>query len=134
MNSTPQSFESTGKTILIIDDEPAIREVTRRMLEYHGFKVFVAVDGLDGVSEFMTRKDEIDVVISDMVMPNMDGPTAMKTIASVAPDLVMVAVSGHHTNSMFDEARAAGVRHFLKKPFDTATLLSTIHMALATAV
>ena len=118
-----------GELVLVAEDEASIREITRSTLESYGYKVLIANDGTEAVALYAQNKDMIKVVIMDMMMPVMDGPTSCRAIHRISPDAKIIAVSG-----LTDKDRLARVAEysnaFLPKPYTTAKLLKTIHEVL----
>lgn len=114
-----------GETVLVVDDEPAIREITRETLEVFGYKVLTAGDGEEAIRLFKEDPRKVQVVLCDLAMPNMDGPATLRALAAVQPAPRVVVVSG------FAEAgktvKDMGiVKAFLPKPFTAEKLLKTI--------
>ncbi|MEM4657973.1 MAG: PAS domain S-box protein, partial [Candidatus Methanosuratincola sp.] len=119
-----------GETILVVDDEENIRDLTREILEAHGYRVLLAKDGVEGVGTYTEHGDEISVVIVDMVMPVLGGSSAIKAISSVNPEVKIIATSGmQHSMEIVDESGPV-VKAFLFKPFTAPTLLKTLRSVL----
>lgn len=125
-----QLSEGKGETVLIVDDEVAVREITKQTLEVHGYRVILASDGAEATALYAMRKEEIDVVLTDMMMPTMDGAAALLAIRRINPHALLIAASGVHTDAMVDKATAAGVSQFLPKPYTAETLLRTLRKVL----
>ena len=119
-----------GELVLVVDDEETVRIITQQTLEEYGYRVIVAADGAAAVAEFTHRKDQVDVVLTDMMMPVMDGPATIAALKQLDPDVRIVAASGLHQNDKVAKATHAGVRHFLVKPYSAETLLKTLDHAL----
>jgi len=121
----------SGSTILVIDDESSIRRYSRRILEKHGAKTILAEDGQEGVDQFRSHADEIDLVLLDMFMPKMNGDRVLKAVRKIRPGVKIIITSGY-TESVyvdrFDEEQPSG---FLYKPFATADFLKKIRTTLA---
>ena len=119
-----------GETILLVDDEEAVREVARRTLETFGYQVLAATDGADGLMTYMQEENAIQAVVTDMVMPIMDGGTMIRALRRQAPRLPVVAMSGLPTQQ--DEALLppANAHAFLLKPFTAGQLLEALHSVL----
>jgi CheY-like chemotaxis protein len=79
---------------------------------------------------FVQRPEAVDVVLTDMMMPIMDGLTAMRTMLNIRPDLPIIAASGLNAYADAGEATAAGARQFLAKPFTAETLLKAVRAVL----
>jgi two-component system, cell cycle sensor histidine kinase and response regulator CckA len=115
-----------GELVLVVDDEPAVREVTRMMLERYGYRVVVAVDGSDAVERVRHHLDELAIVITDLMMPVMDGFEAIHEIRRLREDLPIIATTGLNTSDASDRSIRAGADRFLAKPYATEVLLREI--------
>ena len=109
-------------TILLVDDEYSIRVTGRFILEELGYKVYLAEDGTDGVELFMEKKDEIDLVILDMIMPKMNGSEAFTKIKSIKSDVPIILSSGYTTINNLEELTSKGLEAYIKKPYQTHEL------------
>ena len=105
-----------GKLILVVDDEAAIREMTRSALEALGYRVLTASDGVEAISLYAQHKDDVRLVLTDMMMPLMDGPTMIRTLQRLNPQVVVVGSSGLAEEGKATEARALGVQRILSNP------------------
>lgn len=119
-----------GQLILVVDDESAIREITRQTLEAAGYRVILASDGADAVAVYAMQRHEIALVLTDMMMPSMDGVAEIQAITRINPDAIIIAASGLSNSSMLSKAANAGVKHFIPKPYTANTLLLTVCEAL----
>ena len=122
-----------GATVLLIDDERAIRVMTRRTLESAGYQVVEAGDGAEAVAVMARADADVDLAIVDMMMPVMDGPATIHALRSLEPGMRIVATSGLD-GGRTKQVRASGVRHFLPKPFTVRQLLDAVSAALADEV
>jgi PAS domain S-box-containing protein len=122
-----------GETVLIVDDEASIRKITRETLEAFGYQVFSACDGAEAVSLYVEHRDRIDVVLTDMMMPIMDGPSLIKVLRRLEPDLRIIGASGIAAGSMVAQSMQAGVKQFLPKPYSAEILLGTLKAILTDA-
>jgi len=113
--------------VLVVDDEPTICEITRAILETHNYRVMVAQDGLAAVALMTKHKTVIDWVLIDMMMPTMDGPTAIPRLKRLNPDLRIIAMGGLHSKATAMQARSLGFEAFLAKPFTAQDLLICLH-------
>ena len=120
-----------GETVLVVDDEPSIRRITRHMLESFGYRVRVAADGMEAVEIFRRHSGEISVVVTDMMMPGMDGSATIRALAEIDPQVRVIAASGISNKEA--AAREAGecVRAFVPKPFTAEALLRALEISLA---
>jgi hypothetical protein len=120
-----------GETILIIDDEPSIREVTKTSLEAYGYKVLLANDGIEAVALYAEHKNEVEVVLLDMIMPIMDGPLTIRALRKINPEVRIIAASGLLASEKVEESTRMGVKKFLLKPYTTEELLKAIQEVLS---
>ena len=118
--------------ILLVDDEEAFRDVTAEVLEANGYRVLTACDGADALALYMQHADAIDLVLTDIMMPVMDGPMMIQTLRRIDPSLKIIAASGLATNSNLTEV-AGRVEAFLQKPYPLDLLLRTLHDVLQAA-
>lgn len=119
-----------GELVLVVDDEPPIREALVRTLESHGYRCYTAEDGSDALALYFTRRDEIDVVITDLAMGQMDGVKLVKNLRRLDPNVRVVVSSGHMQKENLDALEALGVRFFLDKPYTADKLLRALHAIL----
>lgn len=122
-----------GNLVLVIDDESAVRMVTQQTLEAFGYRVIVAEDGAQGVALYAAQHDEIKIVITDMMMPVMDGFATIHALRRINPEVRIIAVSGLTANRSMSRAVEAGVQDFLPKPYTAEVLLKTLGQALKKA-
>jgi len=118
-----------GELILIVDDEAPIREITKTSLETYNYRAIAASDGIDAIVLYAQHKDEISVVLLDMMMPIMDGITTIRTLQKINPQVKIIAVSGLETNEPM--ATSLGVKIFLPKPYTAQDLLKNINKLLS---
>jgi len=119
-----------GECILVIDDEASIRGLLQATLQRAGYRVLLATNGAEGVARFTEHRSEIALVLTDLMMPVMDGIAAIRALRVMAPGLRIVAASGLATMERRDEALREGASHFLAKPFTADSLRTTLHTAL----
>ncbi len=114
--------------VLVIDDDKALRDLARRMLESGGHSVIEAVDGIEGVKEF--EKESPDVVVADIIMPNADGLDVIRRILDIKPKAKIIAISGGGRRlsgqTYLNHARKFGACAILEKPFAPEQILSLI--------
>jgi PAS domain S-box-containing protein len=116
-----------GELILVVDDEAPVRMVTRRMLEAFGYRVLLASDGAQAVAVYAKQKDEIAVVLTDMMMPVMDGPATIRALRNMRADVRIIAASGLPGREVM---ASAAVSIFLSKPYSAETLLTALRRVL----
>ena len=116
-------------TILLVEDESMVRAVAERALTRHGYKVLTATNGEEAL-EIIDRGDEIALLISDVVMPLMDGPTMVRTARKSRPDLPILFMSGYAEEQLRKSIDIANVA-FLPKPFSVQELAEAVRKALS---
>jgi len=119
-----------GELILVVDDEEAIRLVADRILRDHNYRVLMASNGLEGRTLFEAHERELALVITDMMMPVMDGAALIQSIRARNLDLKIIAASGLHVREDVARAASVGGAHFLSKPFTADTLLQLVRDVL----
>jgi len=125
MNRSAQDSQTTAETtptVLVVEDEPAIREVVADLLQDEGYAVRQASDGLQAIDEL--EVDDVDVVLSDVRMPRLDGPSLARRLRRRGHAVPVVLMSAVNV-----EVDLPGVR-FLPKPFDRDHLFNVIGSAL----
>ncbi len=122
-----------GEMILVVDDEQRVREITQQTLEAFGYRVVLANDGADAVAVYASRPAEIAAVLTDMMMPVMDGPTAILVLRRLNPHLPILAASGLALNEHVAKVTSLGVKHFLAKPYTAQALLVMLQELLGAA-
>ncbi|WP_395731883.1 response regulator [Prosthecobacter sp.] len=121
-----------GELVLLIDDEEPVRHITGQTLESFGYRILPAADGVEASTLYATHKDEISVVLTDMMMPVMDGPATIQVLMRMNPKVRIIAASGLGVKDMVARAANAGVTHFIPKPYTAETLLEVLHSVLNT--
>ena len=119
-----------GELILIIDDEAAVREITKETLEVYGYKAITANDGAEGVALFAENAKDIRVVITDMMMPVMGGEAVIVALHKRDPGVKIIATSGLTDKRKIVTPPDARVRVFLTKPYTAEKLLTTLKAVL----
>ncbi len=115
-------------TILIIDDERAIRKTLNEILGFEGYKIEEAADGEEGLKKF--QAGGFDAVLCDIKMPKLDGLEFLSKVTAINPDVPVIMISGHGTIETAVEAVKKGAFDFIAKPPDLNRLLITIRNAL----
>ncbi len=115
-----------GELILVVDDEAALRAVTKEVLRAYGYTVLTAANGFDAVALYSQHKDEIKVVVTDMMMPGMDGDALIRALTEVNPAARIIALSGHPGAEYETKGLEAGAKTFLPKPYTVETLLTAL--------
>jgi len=120
-----------GATILLVEDEDMVRAVAERALTRHGYTVVTASDGDEGL-EAVRAGGQFDMVVSDVVMPSMDGPAMAREIRKLAPDLPVLFMSGYAEAQLRDQIDIAQM-HFIPKPFSVQQIGDKVREVLAGA-
>ncbi|MBS1791672.1 MAG: response regulator [Acidobacteria bacterium] len=119
-----------GELVLVIDDELAICDIAKETLQAFGYRVITANDGAEAIALFAERKEEVRCVITDMVMPYMDGPATIRALHKLDPTVKIIATSGLKTNGKTAEAAQLGIKTFIQKPYTAEMLLKTLASVL----
>lgn len=119
-----------GELVLIVDDEASIREIARVTLETHDYRVITASDGVEAIALYAQNKEEIKAVITDMMMPILDGSTTIRALRRIEPEVKVIALSGLKENSEVSKILNINIQAFLPKPFTAEVLLQTLHKVL----
>ena len=119
-----------GELILVVDDEESIREITRGTLETFGYTVMTASDGTEALALYADKKNEIAIVLTDMVMPFMDGPATIRALQRMNPKVRIIAASGLGAGQHAGEGALEGVSVFLNKPYTAEKLLKALAQVL----
>lgn len=116
--------------VLVVDDEPLFRDYLRKILEREGYEVVEAADGEDGVRK--VNEHEIDLVITDIVMPKMDGIDFIMDLNKRRPNVGVIAVSGggRPSGCFLIPAKALGAARTLSKPFSRGELINVVSEVL----
>ena len=124
-----RATEGRSETILLVEDDDAVRVVTRRALEKAGYTVLDAVSGHDAIRVAAGYAGEIDAIVADVVMPGMSGPACVERIRSRWPAVPALYVSGH-ADDVLDEHGVDRTRNFVHKPFTPTDLMRAIRELL----
>jgi len=119
-----------GETVLVIDDEVSILTITSQTLQAFGYRVLTATDGAEAVAVYAEHRNKIGVVLTDMMMPVMDGSAVIRVLMRINPAIKIVATSGLNSNVGVTKVFGAGVKHFLSKPYTAGSLLKAIRKIL----
>ena len=119
-----------GQLILVVEDEVSLRDITRQILESYGYRVATAPNGTEALVKLREKRSEVRLVITDMMMPFMDGASLIRAVRRSNSGMPIIATSGLTGGEQSREARALGVQAFLSKPYASETLLRTIRDVL----
>ncbi|MGB6296124.1 MAG: PAS domain S-box protein, partial [Rivularia sp. (in: cyanobacteria)] len=121
-----EDLNGSGELILVVDDEPAIRQITKSSLEAYNYRVITASNGIEAIKIYTKHQQEINLILLDMMMPEMDGETTIGLLQNINAEVKIVAISGLVSNydSRLDDI--LNVKAFMSKPFTGKDLLHTI--------
>jgi CheY-like chemotaxis protein len=128
------AIRSEGELVLVVDDEPSILALTKGCLELGGYHVLTANDGKQAVHISEQHRDKIAVVLTDMMMPDMDGPATIRAIREITPCQRFIGTSGGGDPRYEANALAAGASRFITKPYSAKKLLQTVREVLGGAI
>ena len=126
----PQAIEHGTETILLIDDEAMILATGEELLKELGYRVWIANGGQQGLEVYTQKKDEIDLVILDLVMPGQTGMDTFRRLKSINPLIKILLSSGFSKNGTVDEILRDGGDGFIQKPFNVVQLSVKIRSVL----
>jgi CheY-like chemotaxis protein len=121
---------SGSETILLIEDDPAVRQVTRSLLEEYGYHVLDAADGIAGQEVFRQQMDRIHLVLCDLIMPRLDGRETLQGIWKLKKGVKAIFMSGYTADIIAGKGIAESGFHLLLKPLNPGTLLTKVRAVL----
>jgi PAS domain S-box-containing protein len=116
--------------VLVVEDEAPFRAIVCQTLEAFGYRVLTASDGVEGVTAYTQHQSEIAVVLTDMMMPIMDGVATIQALLQINPQVKIIAASGLGSGGASGKSLGPAIKHFLTKPYATDTLLQTLRTIL----
>ncbi|MCU0527207.1 MAG: PAS domain S-box protein [Elainella sp. Prado103] len=127
-HTTTQPEQGQGELVLLVDDDPAIQQTNQALLESRHYNTLMANNGIEAIALYAKHQDQIKAVLIDVMMPNMDGITAVQTLHKINPAIKIIAISGLSTNR--EPVLAAGASLFLSKPYMLEDLLGHLQQLL----
>lgn len=125
-----QSPQGKGELILVVDDEPSIRKLASTILSRSGYRTVTAAEGREGARMFAQHRQDIRLVVSDLMMPQLDGPGMLRGLRQTEPNLKSIIITGLGEENRISEAKAAGANLILNKPFSGDQLLAHVKQLL----
>ena len=119
------------ETILFVDDEERIVDISKKILSRIGYTVLTAKNGQEAKEIFLKNKEIIDLVILDMILPDMDGNEIFKILKGVEPKVKVLISSGYIMDSQIETLLKGGCLGFIHKPFEISDLSSKLRAALS---
>jgi PAS domain S-box-containing protein len=126
---TPESKPQVGKTILLVDDEPDLRELFSDILTERNFRVVIAQNGAEGLSAFLKSPSDIDFVLADLNMPHLSGKEMLLEMKHATPDLKFAVLTGFLTEAIYAELNDLGAVRILQKPIQIDDLFALLDEA-----
>jgi PAS domain S-box-containing protein len=123
-------IQGNNENILVVDDEASILNVTTRILENNKYRVISAGNGPEALALFAPQMGSINLVLTDMSMPYMDGVALVRALKKMRPELSIIASTGQSEEFGMAELRSLGVKNFLSKPYNTEKLLTAVDDAV----
>ena len=127
----PASLWLSPVTVLVVDDEEAARNMTRKMLELSRVTPLTAKGGSEAIDIFGKRADEIDAVLLDLTMPIMSGEEVFSALRRIRPDIPIVLCSGYAEENNIGRFTGKGLTVFLHKPYTRAELIARLREVIA---
>jgi CheY-like chemotaxis protein len=134
--TTPETLEAQehqyvlpvghGESILVVDDEDQICEITEKILETHGYKVIIAKNGKDAITFYSQHREQIKLILMDMMMPVMDGPESIRELFKINPEVKVIIASGLTDKDNLEKVDDLHIHDFLPKPYTSEKLLKII--------
>jgi len=118
------------QTLLIVDDEEALVELVRRMVERNGYRTLAARSAGEALDLYRAHRDEIDLVITDLVMGDRDGWEVARELREINPDVRILVSTGFHDEDDIGRMLQAGIRGVVLKPYQSQQLLEKVREAL----
>jgi len=118
------------ETVLVVDDEAVMRDLTCDILESAGYRTLKAIDGLHALEVFSRERSRIDLVVIDLIMPNMSGREAFRRLREISPDIPVLVYTGFSSDGQADEIMACKSTNLLKKPFSVDEMLVKVRESL----
>ena len=125
-----EAVASPGRTVLVVDDDPAVRLITVRALTLFGFATLHAADGMEGLEVFRANRAQIGCVLVDLTMPRLDGPATVKEMQQIDPNTRVILMTGYAEDDARERFEGLQVAAYLEKPFDLPRLRAAIESAL----
>jgi len=131
LTARKETADLTGEgTILLVEDEDPVRAVNARALSARGYTVIEAASGVEALEAMAARDAPVDLVVSDVVMPEMDGPTLLRELRKSHPDLKVIFVSGYAEDAFRKNLPEGEDFNFLAKPFSLKQLVEMVKKTL----
>jgi CheY-like chemotaxis protein len=128
--AAPETLLTGTETILLVDDEETVLEVSAELLSALGYRIYAVASGQEAVAVYMEKGKDIDMVILDMVMPGISGAETFERLRQLNPDLRVLLASGYSIDGQAQQIMDRGCRGFLQKPFELSVLSQKVRDVL----
>ncbi len=125
------SLDGKSKTVLLVEDDRPLRDLLERILRRQNFRVLTATNGEEALEKFSCHQNEVDIVVTDLVMPYLDGMALSRAVKARKPSVIIIGISGYSLGANEEDLKASGISEYLPKPFETMKLLKLIQKAVA---
>jgi signal transduction histidine kinase/CheY-like chemotaxis protein len=129
-----QSGERSGEVVLVVEDEPAMREVTRRLLQRNGYRVLTAASGQDAVTTARSYPGGIDLLLTDVILPQMQGKEVAARVCAILPGTRVLFMSGYTQGVLGPQGILAPGVNLIEKPFSEGSLLRRLREVIGSPV
>jgi two-component system cell cycle sensor histidine kinase/response regulator CckA len=129
--AAPPENEPTGPTVLLVEDEPALRRLVQRVLEEAGYTVLAAADGLEALDVAERHSGPLQLLLTDVVMPGLSGPELVRQLHSARPGLEVLYMSGYNDSRLANRGIEQAKVNLLSKPFTPDELVERVRALIA---
>jgi CheY-like chemotaxis protein len=129
-NGMHEAVNARGRTVLVVDDEEMLVELVCRMVQRRGFETVTATSGADALALFDQHAGSIDLVITDLMMPDMDGKDLSAELLRRKPSLRILVSTGYSAPSDLNDIQSLGIKGVVTKPYQSDQLLAMVDLAL----
>lgn len=124
-------LKSTAGVVLVVENEPFMREAVEDILNTIGIEVFSAEDGHEGIATYISNKDKIDLVILDLRLPGLTGAEILRMLRAINPLVKVIVASGFDEQEIERQLKGQPTASILRKPYNADVLLSTVQAVLS---
>ncbi|RLB90939.1 MAG: hypothetical protein DRH26_08775 [Deltaproteobacteria bacterium] len=132
METKPSDCPKVSETILLVDDEKSVLDLTNDILDRHGYKAITAESGESAIEIYTRERDQIDLVFLDIGMPGMSGHKCFKELFRINPEIKVVITTGYSATEKVKETLDAGAAGYIGKPYRSADMLKKVRDILDT--
>jgi PAS domain S-box-containing protein len=125
--------QANGELVLVVDDEAAVREVVRRALEAFGYRVINCPTGAEAIVRFRASQNDVRLVVTDIMMPEMDGPALALALRAIAPSMPILGMTGVCDSATMQHLQTLAFTTLIAKPFTVGELLTAVNEAIGVA-